>query len=328
MQQQQPQEEEDWKEYRIHDEKAEQGDDEEEYGRYVAHNLFDSQEVDGEGESEYYEVYTYTIDKQDTGFTLSCKDEKGDLMPLPSTKTKDTEEVVEPASNQVRSITLSLRHHLETANSTGLGVWTGSELLAQYLLQPQFHQKIQSKHVVELGAGVGLCGLVAHLALEAARVTLTDGDSVVLRNLRYNIQQNMDGTSKTIIECKQLIWGEKQAQKFLKDYHNQQTRNVLPHENKLQVVMASDCLYMVQSVVPFWEAVAVLLSVAALTANEEDFSSSPDDRMVIYVHGPASQVPIEKVLETAQSFGFDCVSNQEQARLYVFLPKKRQTVER
>ena len=51
---------------------------------------------------------------------------------------------------------------------------------------------LKDKYIVELGAGVGLCGIVAH-KLGAKRVLLTDGDKTVLKNLRYNVQRNKNG---------------------------------------------------------------------------------------------------------------------------------------
>lgn len=327
--QQPEEEEEDWKEYRIHvgkdsgESNEEEDADDAEYIRYVSHNLFDSQEVDGDGESEYFEVYKYTVvesDQEDTPFALHCQDEDGKPVPLPSladgNNADENQETPPMPSDAVVKCQISLRHHLETANSTGLGVWSGTEVLAQHLLSRP--TKINNQHVVELGCGVGLCGFVAHMALGAARVTLTDGDSVVLRNLRHNIQLN-----DVPIQCKQLIWGNKQAKKFLRYYHANEEETL---ENKIRVVMASECLYMPQSVLPFWEAISVLLRPTVPASEEEDDKidevlESDADHRVIYVHGPASQTSIESVLETAQKFGFQY--EQVRPRIYEFQRPKQ-----
>lgn len=74
-------------------------------------------------------------------------------------------------------------HH----NDVGVAkVWEAGACLAEYLMHNP--QLIQGKHVVELGAGVGLTGLV--VAIEAKSVHMTDYSEVILDNLAYNVCDN------------------------------------------------------------------------------------------------------------------------------------------
>jgi len=150
-------------------------------------------------------------------------------------------------------------------------LWLGSEILCQYLVEHP--ELIVGKRVLELGAGIGLCGLGA-LHLGASNVLMTDGDSDVLENLRYNVNLNINRANPraSLISCPQLIWG----------------RNLDQFE-KVNVMLACDCIYMTPSLKPLWETVHQLLE---------------PDGVFIYVNVCASQAPVESVLETAISFGF------------------------
>lgn len=90
--------------------------------------------------------------------------------------------------------------------STGMTLWQGSQKLCNYLCDNP--ATIRDKNIVELGAGLGLCGLVAH-KYGARRVMLTDGDSDTLKNMRSNIALNVESEvieSESVV-CKQLLWG-------------------------------------------------------------------------------------------------------------------------
>ena len=90
--------------------------------------------------------------------------------------------------------------------STGLTLWKSSKNLGTYLCANQ--NIVRDKSVIELGAGLGLCGLVAH-KLGAQKVVLTDGDTDTLGNMRDNVSNNIEdnGEVKDTIICKQLLWG-------------------------------------------------------------------------------------------------------------------------
>lgn len=351
----------------------------------------------------YFDTYHYTLvpknmeqcnnDGERSGeIEENGKDEmKGMTMTLHGFSDDEKKIDVKKASVAAAAVsvdTISLRYRVETANSTGLGVWAGAELLARFLVERCPHGKhlrhprdlheradptdpasipcvatsaaavvpfplsLQNRHCVELGAGVGLCGLVAHIWLGAKHVTSTDGDSVVLRNLRHNVRMNCvadnnNSSGRGRIGCRQLIWGRRRAVQFLKDYHRHLDQSATAaagdasvrdsvsglsggrRRNVIQVVMASDCIYMVPSVVPFWETVATLLSptipddsidgecVGAYGDNEDDGIN--DDKIFIYVNVAASQAPLAKVLQTAMDHGLEWQEEQvPPSQVYIF----------
>lgn len=171
----------------------------------------------------------------------------------------------DPNSGSTSTISIDLRGHKpengQTLSSTGLTLWRGSELLCQYLLQHAqelFHvNHAGSTTVLELGAGLGVCGILAH-RLGAARVVLTDGDSETLQWLRANVQRNnlspsdqtsSSSSSSTTITCVQLQWGL-HLERF-------QQRIGIP---TFDLIMASDIIYVEEILHPLWQTVQALLA--------------------------------------------------------------------
>ena len=183
-----------------------------------------------------------------------------------------------------------LRGKSKISHSSGLTLWTCSQVLSGYL-DDNWHL-VKDKTVLELGAGLGYCSIVAH-HLGAKNVLATDGDIDVLENLQNNINENASTRtdenddsyyedSKTdgivqpnLISCPQLIWGE-DLQKF-KDEYGQQ-----------QVMMGTDVLYFPACVNPLWETVTELLE---------------KDGLFLLAFCPHS-VTVDEVLDKARSYGF------------------------
>lgn len=74
-------------------------------------------------------------------------------------------------------------------NAVGLKLWEACYILSETLLRNP--ELCHGRDVVELGAGVGLLGLVAAYCAGAAHVTLTDVDDKVLHFLRANVEANV-----------------------------------------------------------------------------------------------------------------------------------------
>lgn len=183
---------------------------------------------------------------------------------------------------------ITIRSEREYDKSTGMSIWKGSEIMYTYLRQHS--DIIKDKTVLELGAGCGLCGLVCALALQAKSVLISDGDCQVLTNLRHNVYVNglqlLDGDNatgttlsaaspKAMLSCPQLIWGKNHAIEFQEKYEMQ------------DIIIATDCVYITQSVYPLFETVNELLCKSGL---------------FLFVNTCASTCPMEDVIKIAAEF--------------------------
>lgn len=96
---------------------------------------------------------------------------------------------------------LTLRQDWGSSASTGASIWQGANIAAGYL-ENVVKNKISGSRVLELGGGVGFCGLVAD-ALGAREVWITDGDPDVLKLTERNIDINVDSGN---VHAAQLRW--------------------------------------------------------------------------------------------------------------------------
>jgi predicted nicotinamide N-methyase len=179
--------------------------------------------------------------------------------------------------------------------STGLTIWKAAEVLGRYMAQ--HYPVIQNQSVMELGAGLGLCGILAH-RLGAAKTCITDGDSDALQLLKENLERNKSDDTTCMVSVHQLIWGKDTAQKFSKRH------------GTLQVLIASDIIYARCIVEPLWETVQTLL--------ERTMSSK---FIMAYFSKRKVNVTIDVVLEHAQEAGFEfelVEEDPEGVHIYVF----------
>ena len=261
-----------WREYNIHDNDDDDGDsdDDEAAAAASSFNLFAATDPD-----DMYETLSYP-----------------DLLP-------QQHEAHRPNS------AITLRAHKQYENSTGAVVWKGSEVMAAFLVQ-HVATMVQDQRMCELGAGVGLCGIVAS-RLGAKSVLMTDGDTTVLENLRHNVDLNSttataadspsETTAATTITCPQLIWGKESGIHFAKAHGYQ------------DIVLATDCVYITKSVRPLLETIHEILE--------------PNSGVFLYVNTCASQCPIEAVFDIAQEFGLHCAdswcdSDDKDDTVYIF----------
>ncbi|KAL7426165.1 hypothetical protein ACHAXM_000346 [Skeletonema potamos] len=182
------------------------------------------------------------------------------------------------------NLIINIRSEKDYDKSTGMSVWTGSEVMCTYL--KQHSDVINKKKVLELGAGCGLCGLVCRIAFQAKSVLITDGDHQVMKNLRYNVElnglpladaANSSSSKHATIACPQLIWGKNHAIDFEKQY------------GKQDVIIATDCVYITQSVYPLFETAYELLNKAGL---------------FLFVNSYPWVCPTENILKIANEYGF------------------------
>lgn len=121
----------------------------------------------------------------------------------------------------------------QTMISSGLSDWESSEYLCKYLMSDEFMKRISNSgehRLLELGSGLGKCGLLAHNLLNCQSTTvLTDGDTNALHLLRQNVAQNthennrntrsrsLYWSTRSQIYCEQLVWGRDAAKVFLSE---------------------------------------------------------------------------------------------------------------
>ena len=195
----------------------------------------------------------------------------------------------------------------EVWQSTGLTLWRASDYLARYQMENLhlFH----NKRILELGAGLGLNGILAWRSTASTvsssdntHVCITDGDSDALVHLRENVKRNIkvDDDNEIInkVSCHQLIWGQESSETFLAQVANKQ---------KFDVIIASDIIYSTVIVEPLWETIKTLLK----------------DKDGVFIMAYARRevpVSIEMVLKVAVQLGFlyELVKKNDEEGIWVY----------
>jgi len=166
--------------------------------------------------------------------------------------------------------------------STGLALWRASNAMCDYLIE----MDPVDGPWLELGAGLGVCGILAAKLLPDSSFLLTDGDTDTLRNMRENIALNDSRAT-----CQQLIWGSN-AESF--------------RQEKL-TVMASDVVYAQDSLPPLFQTVKDL---------------APQRFLLSYAF---RTVTIDQVLSCAENYGLSCSKKPDSLEgVYVFEPTHSQ----
>jgi predicted nicotinamide N-methyase len=187
--------------------------------------------------------------------------------------------------------TIKVRCQENYTQSTGMALWLGAEALTSWLAEEN-PDLVKGKKVLEVGAGVGLCGIVA-FHLKASKVVLTDGDLNVLTNLRYNVEHNISGKNRDECTCHQLIWGQK-LQEF-KETHGQ-----------FDVIIGADLFYITQSLKHLFSTVDHLLTKQGI---------------FLACNHCANQHPMESILDIIEELGFR--GTEEATHLYAFRRKEK-----
>jgi len=243
-------------------------------------------------------------------FDVAAASADDDDRPASDESGEDPEEATSPTSTTIR---LDIRGYKTGSDqvweSTGLTLWKASRYLCDYTIRRA--SDLRGKRVLELGAGLGLNGILAH-RLGARSVVVTDGDSDAMIELRRNIASNRrrrrpPGPSS--VSAAQLIWGEESARAFLEretttianassddDDEGGGSSASASSSSRFSIVLASDVVYAPQVIDPLFE------TVDALLVDEEE----GDGRGEFWMAFAVRKVPvtIEYVLERARSHGF------------------------
>jgi len=214
----------------------------------------------------------------------------------------------------------------QTWNSTGLTLWKSSHHLCQHLVSTEAANTLQNSkrypnlRILEVGSGLGRCGLLAHrLSHEGVTTILTDGDTDALKMLRQNVENNTikaygdndDHDRGNNISCRQLLWGEEHAENFLTQ---QPSEGASKLSAKFDIILGSDLIY-VQSVIrPLFETVRVLLSDEA----ESKFL------MAHCARREGNEVDLPMVFDGAEAegFGWDVLIEEDDISVFCFKRKQ------
>jgi len=182
--------------------------------------------------------------------------------------------------------------------STGLIEWHASDVLCEYLLNSDEIKNGNSIRLLELGSGLGKCGLLLHLLLQSNgrsdSTVLTDGDTNVMQLLQKNVAFNtFSDLDNDNITCHKLRWGAAEATSFLsKQDYNQ----------KFDLIIGSDLLYTnTNNLNPLFETIGVLL--------EDEYRYSPSSRVsakFILAHNEGYSIPVKSVVLAASRKDLFC----------------------
>ncbi|KAF0691397.1 Aste57867_17365 [Aphanomyces stellatus] len=170
----------------------------------------------------------------------------------------------------------------QTLNSTGLTLWRAGDFLSDYMFKNK--DLFAGKRVLELGSGLGLCGILAwHLGAE---VLITDGDEESMVLLLENCKLNGLDTDTM---CKQLLWGEELVPETQGSY---------------DVLIGADIIYEKQYVAPLFATASHFLSRTA--------------HNIFYLAYTKRNVSIDYVLSCATDAGFQWIAPTTDEGIYEF----------
>ena len=153
-------------------------------------------------------------------------------------------------------ITISL--YEERQKGIAFQLWPAAKLLCNYIDEHRFEEQLASyiapnSVVIELGAGIGLCGLYLS-ACGTGHVVVTDlGEAIEImeKNISLNVHTQAADTGR-VVEAKELRWG-----------HHQDVENILanlPFDASLPpLIIASDCVYWECLFIPLFKTLCFLV---------------------------------------------------------------------
>jgi predicted nicotinamide N-methyase len=193
----------------------------------------------------------------------------------------------------------------QISERTGFTLWDAADVLAHYMIRKHTPSVdgglhfFENKRVIELGTGLGLCGILSTY-LNPKRVVLTDGDDRVLEKTRNNCALN--GVDQRC-EVKKMRWGVEEAESFLQK--DSVDNNFTPG---FDTVFGSDIIYDENKVDVLFATVAKLL---------ENCQTGDGAFIVAYRRRTVS---IDVIFEEARKAGFDVNDIQNRGDLFIFTP--------
>nr|CCA16884.1 conserved hypothetical protein [Albugo laibachii Nc14] len=169
----------------------------------------------------------------------------------------------------------------EQTEISGTRIWTGSLALSHYLLT---HADIlRGTCTLELGAGTGMCSIVAK-KLGAGMCIATDGDDQVVQILKENVRLNEESVHAHI-----LSWGDAKS-------HNQLLAQFPGLKSNSTLILAADVLY---------KAMLIPLLLDSVTKIFDDASGAKQSHLFLLCHVPRAQVSHDMVENALKASRFE-----------------------
>ncbi|CAF4394602.1 unnamed protein product, partial [Adineta steineri] len=113
-------------------------------------------------------------------------------------------------------------HRNETnVSQCGYQLWNGSLLLCDFILTNQ--ERFLNRTILELGAGIGLCTLIA--SRFASTIISTDHDNNLLEVIQENININDSICRKECIQIQKIDWKQFNCDEI---------------DNQIEIILAAD----------------------------------------------------------------------------------------
>lgn len=210
-----------------------------------------------------------------------------------------------PQNNEImKEIDISLvgrrADEAQLLSSTGLTLWRAAPILCNYLITNS-ELYVKNKTILELGAGLGLCSILAAI-LGASTIILSDGDSISLSNMRDNVERNKhlflndDNINNNVnIQCLQLRWGINIEEFLLKC-------NLSTFDGLFDVILGSDIIYVETILEPLFLTIDKLLT----------------HNGVFILAYARRNVKIDYVFQTAIKYGFQWTEPTSEEGCFIF----------
>eukprot|EP01119_Soliformovum_irregulare_P019559 TRINITY_DN6221_c0_g1_i1.p1 TRINITY_DN6221_c0_g1~~TRINITY_DN6221_c0_g1_i1.p1 ORF type:complete len:236 (-),score=35.29 TRINITY_DN6221_c0_g1_i1:6-713(-) len=200
------------------------------------------------------------------------------------------------------------RDNQHTFHAEGRMIWPAAEILCHFLLRDAGRRMIKGKSILEVGAGQGLCGMLA--SYWAKSVILSDYDDPSLELLETNVEENFssDESRSHRPQCQKLIWGNSISMEEIKQLHG-----------PFDTIIGSDIIYYKAAVKPLLQTIRLLLSddpdaVFILCNQAGRFGNNEDE----FLEGLEENHLIKEDIDICS---FDKEPNQ---KTHFFLIRKRQ----
>ncbi len=169
-------------------------------------------------------------------------------------------------------------------DTTGLGIWCASLVMARWLASPSMVERMKNKTILELGAGCGIPALAAAVHGKPKSVAITDLNPQTIDNICYNIELNQ---CSDVATGSSIDWGDV---------------STYPSE-KLDYVICSDCIYQ-KEIVPLLKKVVTGL----LKCNDSDGGDGGGSFLYVAPDGGRDGLP--EFIAAMKSEGFECLKEQ------------------